>query len=89
MFELIRKRNGREETFQPEKITEAIFKAAQACGGEDRQGTERLCRSVIDMAKERYPGSIIDVEQIQDPEVPASTDSRKTQYRLSMLEHIA
>ena len=35
MIKTIIKRNGREEKFQPEKITWAIFKAASACGGDD------------------------------------------------------
>jgi len=32
MFEHVRKRDGRIEEFREEKIVEAIFKAARACG---------------------------------------------------------
>ncbi|MBU1704271.1 MAG: hypothetical protein KJ922_02820, partial [Nanoarchaeota archaeon] len=33
----IRKRDGRIVEYVPEKITNAIFKAAQSVGGSDRQ----------------------------------------------------
>jgi len=35
MIKYIRKRDGRLEKFQPEKIKEAIFNAAKAVGGRD------------------------------------------------------
>lgn len=44
MVKQIRKRDGKVETFQPEKITWAIFKAAQAVGGNDFSMAEQLCR---------------------------------------------
>ena len=66
MLTRIKKRDGSIEKFQPEKITWAIFKAATACGGNDFQRAEELCRQVIDMAELKYSNSIPDVEGIQD-----------------------
>ena len=42
MFTEIRKRDGRIVPFNEEKITDAIFKAAQAVGGENRKIAESL-----------------------------------------------
>ena len=42
MFSTIRKRNGDVVAFQPEKITRAIFKAANAVGGKDWAMAEDL-----------------------------------------------
>jgi ribonucleoside-triphosphate reductase len=66
MLTRIKKRDGNIEKFHPEKITWAIFKAATACGGNDFQRAEELCRQVIDMAELKYANSIPDVEGIQD-----------------------
>lgn len=66
MFEQIRKRDGALEKFYPEKITHAIYKAAVACGGQDFERAEALCRDVVALAEERYAGRIPEVEQIQD-----------------------
>lgn len=66
MLEKIRKRDGTIVLFQPEKITWAIFKAANAVGGNDWEKAESLCTQVTDMAKLKYGSAIVDVEQIQD-----------------------
>jgi anaerobic ribonucleoside-triphosphate reductase len=42
----IKKRDGSLAEFKQEKITLAIFKAAQACGGNDFAKAERLCEDV-------------------------------------------
>ena len=62
----VRKRDGRDVPFDETKIADAIFKAAQAVGGEDRQLAEELA-SVVAMFLEREfldrpPG----IEDIQD-----------------------
>jgi anaerobic ribonucleoside-triphosphate reductase len=63
----LRKRNGHIVPFEKHKITEAIFKAAQAIGGQDRKIAERLADLVMDtIQKEFHPRSIPAVEQIQD-----------------------
>ncbi|MDI6806903.1 MAG: ribonucleotide reductase N-terminal alpha domain-containing protein [Candidatus Aenigmarchaeota archaeon] len=63
----IRKRDGRIVDFDPEKITNAIFKAAQAVGGRDRSIAENLTKQVVEILEERLkPGEIPAVEQVQD-----------------------
>ncbi len=66
MIQTIQKRNGEVVPFIPEKITWAIFKAANAVGGEDFETASALCNQVIDLAEEKYPDTIVEVEQIQD-----------------------
>ncbi len=66
MLTKIRKRDGSVVPFTPEKITWAIFKAANAVGGDDWSRAELLCRQVVDMATLRYGNTVVDVEDIQD-----------------------
>lgn len=66
MITKIIKRDGRFEKFQPEKITWAIFKAANACGGDDFTLAEDLSRQVVEMAEEIYKDKEPEVEEIQD-----------------------
>lgn len=62
----IRKRNGAVVPFQSEKITRAIFRAANAVGGNDWEKAELLTRDVVRLAEAKYGDSIADVEAIQD-----------------------
>ena len=66
MFDSIRKRDGRLEKFQPEKITWAIFRAAQACGGDDFTMASDLCHQVVTQVGERNGDRIPEIEDIQD-----------------------
>lgn len=66
MLERIRKRNGSIEDFRREKITWAIFKAANAVGGDDWSRAEELTRQVVDIAQLQFRDGIAEVEQIQD-----------------------
>jgi adenosylcobalamin-dependent ribonucleoside-diphosphate reductase len=67
MISKIRKRDGRIVDFDPEKITNAIFKAAQAVGGRDRSIAEKLTNQVVELLeKQLKPGEIPTVEQVQD-----------------------
>lgn len=66
MFEIIRKRDGREVDFTDGKITDAIFKAAKAVGGEDRQTAMELTLQVMKALKSRYNGNPFTVEDVQD-----------------------
>ncbi|MDD4140448.1 MAG: ribonucleoside triphosphate reductase [Eubacteriales bacterium] len=66
MITQIRKRDGRIVPFHREKITWAIFKAANAVGGDDWSIAERLTDQVIGMANARFPDDGADVESIQD-----------------------
>lgn len=66
MFKEIIKRNGKHETFKPEKITWAIYSAALACGGNDFARAEELSRQVIELAQKKFVDRLPDVESIQD-----------------------
>ncbi|EAX47057.1 anaerobic ribonucleoside-triphosphate reductase [Thermosinus carboxydivorans Nor1] len=66
MFNKIKKRDGREVPFDETKITEAIFKAAKAVGGVDKQLAMELTIEVLRYLKQRYNGSIFGVEDVQD-----------------------
>ncbi len=66
-FREIKKRDGRIVEFCPEKITQAIFKAAKAVGGENYQLAENLTRDVILLlSQQAIPGLNPTVEEIQD-----------------------
>jgi len=66
MFQEIIKRNGRKESFDRNKIKNAIWKAAQAVNGTDEELSERLTDEVIRLAEQKYPQTVPDVEGIQD-----------------------
>jgi ribonucleoside-triphosphate reductase len=67
MITKIRKRDGAVVRFEKEKITEAIWKAAKAVGGTDREQADILAKKVIDFLETKHPKhSIPDVEEIQD-----------------------
>jgi anaerobic ribonucleoside-triphosphate reductase len=63
----VRKRDGRLAPFEQEKIANAIFKAAQSVGGDDRERAVFISDAVVDMLEEQYgPGAVPSVEEIQD-----------------------
>ena len=63
----IRKRDGRIVDFNPIKIAEAIWKAAKAVGGRDRELSNRLALQVVkSLEKQLEPDEIPSVEQVQD-----------------------
>ncbi|MCL6588521.1 MAG: anaerobic ribonucleoside-triphosphate reductase [Firmicutes bacterium] len=66
MFRSIRKRDGRIVEFNREKIVAAIFKAAKAVGGEDRQLSEELAEIVIQYLFKQLGSGIPTVEEVQD-----------------------
>ena len=66
MLNLIIKRDRTYVPFEKDKISLAIFKAANAVGGDDFETSERLANEVVAMAEERYPDGIAEVEGIQD-----------------------
>ncbi len=66
-FQEIKKRDGRVVPFDAEKITQAIFKAARAVGGEDYSLAEELTDEVIAfLSGQKLPGLLPTVEEIQD-----------------------
>ncbi len=61
------KRDGRVVKFDKEKIAEAIFKAAKAVGGENREKAEKLATQVIEILEKKHDEKAIpNVEEVQD-----------------------
>ncbi len=66
-FKEIRKRDGRVVSFDSDKITDAIFKAAKAVGGSDRGIAGNLTRQIIkNLEQAAQNGVIPTVEEVQD-----------------------
>jgi ribonucleoside-triphosphate reductase len=65
-FKVIRKRDGRLAEFNEAKITEAIFKAAEAVGGEDRTIAMELTLEVLKFLRKEFGDKIFSVEDVQD-----------------------
>ena len=61
----IRKRDGRIVAFDDSKITDAIFAAAQAVGGADREMAVEITLCVLKCLKAENR-EIVDVEHVQD-----------------------
>ena len=67
MIRKIRKRDGKIADFNPVRITDAIWKAAQAVGGKDYRKASELTNKVMDLLeKEHKRGQMPSVEQVQD-----------------------
>ncbi len=66
MLEKIVKRDGRIVSFTKERITDAIFKAAQAVGGADRRIAENLSDQVVEILRKTYHQRFPTVEEVQD-----------------------
>lgn len=63
----IRKRNGELALFDPNKITEAIWKAAKDVGGDDRAIAEEVTKTIVHVLEGIFKGdNYPTVEQIQD-----------------------
>lgn len=62
----IKKRDGRIVPFEKEKITKAIWKAAQAVGGKDYETAVNLTEKVVEIAQYVGDDEIATVEGIQD-----------------------
>jgi len=66
-MKFVRKRDGRLEPFDQERITNAIWKAAKAVGGRDRELAKRLSDQVVAELKRRFgEDGVPTVEEIQD-----------------------
>jgi ribonucleoside-triphosphate reductase len=66
MKQEVQKRDGRIVRFNREKIADAIFKAANACGGTDRNMAEDLADKVVALIEAEYKDRIPHVEEIQN-----------------------
>jgi len=67
MIEKIIKRDGRVVPFDKTKIAEAIWKAAQAVGGKNKELAYKLADQVVELLEKTLkPGETPTVEQVQD-----------------------
>lgn len=66
MLQQIIKRDRSLVPFRKEKIIFAIFKAANAVGGNDFSQAEKLADRVVTLAEDKFSGGVADVEAIQD-----------------------
>jgi uridine kinase len=67
MIDRIVKRDGRVVPFDREKITSAIYRAAVAVGGRDRETAEKVASDVLALLEARAsPGTWPGVEEVQD-----------------------
>ena len=63
----VTKRDGSVVPFTPERISNAIYRAAVAVGGRDRAASEALAAQVVAQLEETTPeGEIPNIEHIQD-----------------------
>src|SRR4030067_836718 len=66
-MKFVLKRDSKLEPFDQERITNAIWKAAKAVGGEDREQAKRVSDQVMDELKKRFgEDGCPTVEEIQD-----------------------
>src|SRR4030043_1456828 len=66
-MKFVRKRDGRLESFDQERITNAIWKAAKAVGGRDREQAMKISNSVLAELYRRFgEDGVPTVEEIQD-----------------------
>jgi uridine kinase len=66
-IQFVEKRTGAIVPFTPERITNAIYRAAVAVGGRDRSTAEGLSQQVIEILERKAsPGYIPTIEEIQD-----------------------
>lgn len=65
-FEQVKKRDGRIVEFDKSKIADAIFKAAQAVGGEDRMLADELAEAATLFLGKKFGAQIPSIEEIQD-----------------------
>jgi len=79
MFQKIKKRDGRMEKFDAEKITKVLARAGAAMGEFDEKAAQRLTVKVLNVAEDLIKGAPT-VEQIQDivEEVLLSSAYKKT-----------
>jgi anaerobic ribonucleoside-triphosphate reductase len=66
-MKFVRKRDGRLEPFDQERITAAVWKAAKAVGGKDREQAKIISDQVVAELEQRFGvDGCPTVEEIQD-----------------------
>ena len=93
MITKIRKRDGREIYFAPEKITRAIFLAASKVAEDEGQvanyaTAEQLTDQVVNYLNRHYQDGIPTVEEIQDAVAWAHRQERRRGHGAGLLKII-
>lgn len=79
MVTQVLKRDGKIQDFDKEKIAKAIYKAAVACNGNDKNLADKLAEEVATIINTKYEGKIPTVEQIQDTVEKVLIENRHAQ----------
>ncbi len=66
MVEKVRKRDGSVVEFDPNKIEQAIWKAAVSVGGKDQKKAAEIAKKVVKEIKKKFDGKTPSVEDVQD-----------------------
>ncbi len=70
------KRSGAVVPFNPDRIMNAIYRAAVAVGGRDRQRARGLADQVVTILEETTEeGHILHIEEIQDGQLQGNQDT--------------
>ncbi len=85
MITQVYKRDGTFQKFDIEKIANAIFKAARACGGNDRETSEALAKEVLSVLEEKFGSKIPTVEEIQNCVEKVLIENRHAQVAKSYI----
>jgi len=66
-IEFVIKRNGATVPFTPQRISNAIYRAAVAVGGRDKETAEKLALQVVEYLEQNFPPTKYpSVEDVQD-----------------------
>ncbi len=66
-IEFVIKRNGTTVPFTPQRISNAIYRAAVAVGGRDKETADKLAQQVVEYLEEKFPADKYPtVEDVQD-----------------------
>ncbi|MDD4110738.1 MAG: ribonucleoside triphosphate reductase, partial [Clostridia bacterium] len=85
MIKQVYKRDGTFQKFNVDKIAEAIFKAAKACGGNDRTTAEKLAKEVEKLLEKKFGTRIPTVEEVQDTVEKVLIENRHAQVAKSYI----
>ena len=66
MITRIKRRDNEMVDFNQEKITAAIWKAAQSVGGTNKDLSKKLSDEVVEKLENKFPDQVIGVEDVQD-----------------------
>ncbi len=85
MINQVYKRDGTFQEFNLEKIANAIFKAARACGGNDKETAENLAKEVVLELEKQFGKKIPTVEEIQNCVEKVLIENRHAQVAKSYI----